>query len=135
MSELNAALGVLSLRMIDELLARRTRIIGTYRSELGDLVTWQQVAPSDISTYKDLSLGLGSSRAGVESALERAGVQTKRYFVPLHTMDPYAGFSHSPKAVSSAIYESSLCVPLYADLEPEDVDLIVKTIKETISVK
>jgi dTDP-4-amino-4,6-dideoxygalactose transaminase len=135
MSELNAALGVLSLRMIDELLARRTRIVGTYRSELADLVTWQRVAPSDVSTYKDLSLGLGGSRAVVESALASAGVQTKRYFVPLHTMDPYAGFSHSPKPVSSAIYESSLCVPLYADLEPAAVDLIVRTIKEAIPVK
>jgi dTDP-4-amino-4,6-dideoxygalactose transaminase len=131
-SELNAALGVLSARQIDDLLEKRTGIVRQYLAELDGLVTWQHVDPSDVSTFKDLSVGLGSRRADVESSLAAVDVQTKRYFVPLHTMSPYAEFSYSPKPVASAVHESSLCVPLYPDLGREDLDLIIDTIRASL---
>ncbi len=132
-SELNAALGVLSARQIEDLLARRTEIVRQYMSALDGLVTWQHVDASDISTFKDLCLGLGSRRSEVEGSLALVDVQTKRYFVPLHTMTPYAPFSFSPKPAASSVHESSLCVPLYPDLEREDLDLIVGTIRGCLS--
>ena len=125
MSELNAALGVLSMREINDLLKRRNEILDAYRSGLGDLVSWQRVVLGDESTYKDLSLGVGALRAEVETTLAAAGVQTKRYFVPLHTMDPYAKFSHTPKPAATALYEFSLCVPLFPDLTGAEIELIV----------
>jgi len=132
-SEINAALGVLSVRSIDELLKRRLEIVGEYRSKLDDAVTWQRVDVSDVSTFKDLSIGLGTRRRDVEEALAKVDVQTKRYFVPLHNMTPYAGFNHSPKPVTTAIHENSLCIPLYPDLEPDDISLIIRTIRSTLS--
>jgi dTDP-4-amino-4,6-dideoxygalactose transaminase len=133
MSELNAALGVLSMRQIEDLLKRRNEIVDHYRSELGALVGWQHIKSEDVSTYKDLCLLLGYNRSRVESALAEVDVQSKRYFVPLHTMDPYAKFNYSPKIGSSAIHESSLCVPLYPDLDPKDLTLIIETIREALS--
>jgi dTDP-4-amino-4,6-dideoxygalactose transaminase len=132
-SELNAALGVLSIRSIEDLLQKRSHVVEKYRSGLGDLVGWQKISDSDRSTYKDLSIGLGDSRSAVEEALAGSDIQTKRYFVPLHTMKPYAGFCHSDKPASSAIHETTLCVPLYADLDPEDLELIISIIRQTVT--
>jgi dTDP-4-amino-4,6-dideoxygalactose transaminase len=132
-SELNAALGVLSMRQIDDLLKRRLDIVAGYRSALGDLVGWQRIADGDVSTYKDLAIGLGSSRTSVEAALADAGVQSKRYFVPLHTMDPYAAFSRSPKPATDKVHESSLCVPLFPDMTDRELDLIVNTIRKALA--
>ncbi len=132
-SELHAALGVLSIRGIEDMLEMRSHVVEQYRSGLGDLVQWQNVSSSDRSTYKDLSIGFGDSRAAVEEALANAGIQTKRYFVPLHTMKPYSRFCHSEKPVSAAIHEMTLCVPLYADLDPKDLELIISTIRQTLT--
>jgi dTDP-4-amino-4,6-dideoxygalactose transaminase len=132
-SELNAALGVLSIRGIDRLLEMRSAIVDQYRSGLGGLVSWQKVSESDTSTYKDLALGFGASRSAVEEALAGVDVQTKRYFVPLHTMKPYAGFNHGDKPASSALHDTTLCVPLYADLDQKDLELIISTIRQTLT--
>ena len=128
MSELHAALGVLSLRRLPELVARRREIVARYRENLGDMVGWQIVAPGDVSTHKDLVLELGFRRQAVQEALEATGVQTKRYFVPLHTMEAYSRFQTSPLPTAEAVHERTLCVPIYSDLRTDQVDLICEII-------
>ena len=128
MSELHAALGVLSLRRLPELVARRLEIVAAYQENLGDMVGWQSVAPGDVSTYKDLVLELGFRREAVQTALGSAGIQTKRYFVPLHTMEAYSGFRSGPLPEVESVHERTLCVPIYSDLERSQVDLICEII-------
>lgn len=126
LSELHAALGVLTLPHAEELVRKRLGLVAQYRSLLASSVTFQTVRDEDRSTYKDLSIDFGSEsrRERIELALEAAGVQTKRYFVPLHTMAPYARYSHGPKPVTDAVHARTLCVPLYADLATSEVELI-----------
>jgi dTDP-4-amino-4,6-dideoxygalactose transaminase len=127
LSELHAALGSLELDLIEPLLKQRTERRARYHERLGDLIGWQQVRDIDRSTFKDLALDLGTAerRQAVQTALTDAGVQSKRYFVPLHTMpafEPFAepgGYPHT-----NDLHAKLLCVPLYADLAIADVDLI-----------
>ncbi len=128
MSELHAALGLLSLRRLPELVARRLEIVAAYRENLGDMVGWQTIGHGDVSTYKDLVLELGFRREAVQSALEATGIQTKRYFVPLHTMEAYSRFRSAPLPTAEAVHESTLCVPIYSDLDRDQVDLICEII-------
>ena len=128
MSELHAALGLLSIRRIEELLARRSDLLGVYREQLGDAVGWQEVSSADRSTYKDLAVDCGPARAVAEKALDEAGVQTKRYFVPLHTMGPYARFADESLPVATALHERLLCLPLYPDLAESEVELVTSTL-------
>jgi dTDP-4-amino-4,6-dideoxygalactose transaminase len=128
LSELHAALGVLELAQAETLMRHRQELVAHYRDRLGDSVTWQLVRPNDRSTYKDLAVELGASRSRVEHALTNTGVQTKRYFVPLHTMDVYARYSHTPQPVTDAVHNSTLCIPLFADLTISEIDMICDTI-------
>jgi len=124
MSELHAALGLLNLRRIDSILAARDIHVAHYRSRLGGLVGWQHVRDGDRSTTKDLAIHLGTKRARVELALRTAGVQTKRYFVPLHYMSAYASFVHGPLPGAEKAYEESLCIPLFGSMSADDVDYV-----------
>ncbi len=135
LSELHAALGTLELDLIEPLLKQRRGLIAHYHERLGDLVGWQQVRDTDRSTFKDLALDLRTAerRTAVETALSDAGVQSKRYFVPLHTMPAFERFAQ-PGSYPSAdeLHVKLLCVPLFADLALDDVDhicdLVVKAL-------
>ncbi len=127
LSELHAALGTLELDLIEPLLAKRLDLLGHYRRRLGALVEWQRVREEDRSTFKDLALDFRSAnrRALVQKALVRAGVQTKRYFVPLHTMPAYERFGLLGRyPMTDELHDGLLCVPLFADLGIDSVDHI-----------
>lgn len=128
MSEIHAALGVLNLRRVEEILARRDVHVARYHDNLGDLVGWQFVDPLDRSTHKDLVVRLGRRRHGVESVLNVAAIQTKRYFVPLHYMRAYASYATAPLPAAELAYEESLCIPLFGAMTSAQVDRVCEVI-------
>jgi len=135
LSELHAALGTLEIDLIEMLLTRRQTLIDRYHQRLEGLVGWQHVREEDRSTFKDLAVDFVDSerRAAVQHVLTAAEVQSKRYFVPLHTMPAYAPFAESPGYPNTnELHMTLLCVPLYADLGVSDVDHICDLIRGAI---
>ena len=129
MSELHAALGLVCLPLVEEAVLGRAAILEQYRSTLGEQVSWQHVRAADRSTHKDISIGLGERRPQIEDALTRDGVQTKRYFMPLHRMRAYAEFAHSDLEASDDAYQSTLCLPSYGDLDPATIGRVCAVIE------
>jgi dTDP-4-amino-4,6-dideoxygalactose transaminase len=129
MSELHAALGLLCLPTIEDAVLNREKILEQYRSHLGERVAWQHVRPEDRSTYKDISIGLGQRRSAIETALGAEGVQTKRYFMPLHRMRAYASYAHPDLHASDAAYDSTLCLPCYGDLDQATIGRVCAVIE------
>jgi len=132
LSELHAALATLELEMAESIIDQRLDLVRHYKTRLGNRVGWQTVRSEDRSTYKDLALNFGQDREVVETALRRAEIETKRYFVPLHTMDPYRRFSRDSNPVSDSLHKELLCVPLYVDLPLSDIDRICDVILEVL---
>jgi dTDP-4-amino-4,6-dideoxygalactose transaminase len=131
LSELHAALGTLELDFIEPLLEQRLGLLARYHERLDGLVGWQQVRNEDRSTFKDLAidLGTGDRREAVQGALRAADVQSKRYFVPLHTMPAYERYSGSGGyPATDNLHLKLLCIPLYADLALEEVDHICELV-------
>jgi dTDP-4-amino-4,6-dideoxygalactose transaminase len=137
MSELHAALGLLTMRRVDEALIRREAIVAVYHERLGVLpgVEFQRVRPEDRTTYKDFALLFqsGGARDRVEAALAAAEVQTKRYFRPCHGMDAFRRYADRPLAVTEDVHARILCIPLFEDLTSGEIDLICGTIQATLS--
>jgi dTDP-4-amino-4,6-dideoxygalactose transaminase len=121
MSELHAALGILALAEVERAVATRRAVVDVYQDRLGEQVGWQQVRGADRSTYKDVAVWLGDRSRTAEHALTAAGVQTKRYFRPLHRMPAYARWNQRPLPVTDATYEGLLCVPAYTGLQADDI--------------
>lgn len=136
MSELNAALGWLSLGMLREGIRRRRRIARAYQSHLAGL-QFQHAADGDRHAYKDFVVIFPSAagRVAAEAALDRAGVQTKRYFLPVHRMDAYRDFRDVRLPVTNDLAERMLCLPMYSDLSLTRVEEISRIVMRACDAK
>jgi dTDP-4-amino-4,6-dideoxygalactose transaminase len=133
LSELNAALGWLSLDLLETALARRHEQVRRYRLALADCpgLTWQAVPAGYVHGYKDLAVRFRTpqQRVAVEAALAAAGIMTKRYFFPVHRMDAYRSDACRPLPVTDHLHERLLCIPLYHDLPDGVIDAVAELIR------
>lgn len=127
-SELNAALGVLTLELVERAVLRRAAIVARYRAALAAApgLGFQQIDPRDRSTHKDFAILCRSEaqRNHIEQALTVSEIQTKRYFRPAHTMRAYRRWSQRALPATDDVYARILCLPIFNDLPDEDVDRI-----------
>ncbi len=139
LSELAAALGYLSLGMLDEMVARRAEIAARYRSQLEGkfgLRMQPEPPPGDLRSYKDLVVIFPDSetREMAETSLANREVGTKRYFLPIHTMQAYRRIeARSPLEVTDDIYSRSLCLPIFHDLADDQIDFVAEIVLESMS--
>jgi dTDP-4-amino-4,6-dideoxygalactose transaminase len=136
LSELNAALGWLSLDMLLESAEKRHEQVRQYKDELADSadIYFQHLLDNCAHGYKDFAILFRKpeQRADAEAALARRGVQTKRYFFPAHRMAAYANRGTSDLSVTDHIYERVLCLPIYFDLQPDEIHSICRVILNAI---
>ena len=139
MSELNAALGLLQLEHIDEVLQRRQAIDAVYRAELAQVKgisclgnggeSRANYAYFPIQVHKDYPL----SRDDLYQKLKDNGIFGRRYFYPLISDFPmYRGLPSAQKAnlpVASEAAERILCLPIYPLLEMDQVRRIIQLIQ------
>jgi dTDP-4-amino-4,6-dideoxygalactose transaminase len=130
-SEPNAALGVLTMETVERAVARRAAIVRSYRERLAgtDAVTFQEVDARDRSTYKDFAILCARGRDGLMQRLEAAGIQTKRYFRPAHTMRAYRSFATRPLPRTEAAYDCILCLPIFNELSDAEIDEVAGRVR------
>jgi dTDP-4-amino-4,6-dideoxygalactose transaminase len=132
-SELNAALGVLTLGTVERAVARRHEIVARYRATLGNAagIGFQRVDPRDRSTHKDFAIlcADGAQRDRIEAALAAEQIQTKRYFRPAHAMRAYRRWTTRPLPRTDDVYERILCLPIFNELPDSDVDRIAGLVR------
>jgi dTDP-4-amino-4,6-dideoxygalactose transaminase len=136
MSELHAALGLLTMRRIETALGVRDELVRSYLKNLAGLpgVTFQSVRPEDRSTYKDFAVlfDTPAARDAAESVLRAADIQTKRYFRPCHTMDAFRQYFDEPLPVTEDTYARILCLPLFEAMRQEDIDRICSLVRGAV---
>jgi dTDP-4-amino-4,6-dideoxygalactose transaminase len=127
-SEFNALLGCLNFPKIEDELKTRFKLVNKYINELlgtGD-IKFQLIRQGNRSVYKDMAI-LTSKRDELATYLEEHGIQTKKYFYPIHTMDYYKDGISLP--VTEKIAQTCLCIPLYDEMTEEEQDLVISNIK------
>jgi dTDP-4-amino-4,6-dideoxygalactose transaminase len=142
MSELHAAVGLLSLRLMDELVKARKELIAIYRDRLGALPgCWVQTFPADRTTSGNYFVLFITDRAKrnrdeVYEALKVAGIQTKRYFYPpVHEQAVFQRFpmrvslnlQHTPK-----ISRQGLALPLYSHMTLDEIESICTQVEHLL---
>jgi dTDP-4-amino-4,6-dideoxygalactose transaminase len=128
LSELHAALGCLAVDGVEEAVSARRQSATRYRERLGRNpgIRFQEELEEARSAYKDFSILCPGRRDELSEHLYRAGVQTKKYFVPLHTMPAYARFRRPDDdlADTEEIARTVLCLPMFNELEEADVERV-----------
>lgn len=135
-SEMNAGLGYLNMRSLDSFVQRRNDLFAVYREGLGgfESLQVQKVADEDLCAFKDMCVVFnGGQRDEVETALADAGVQTKRYFFPVHRMDIYVQlFGAQTLKNTEHLADNSLCLPIFNDMKISDVSYVLDVISRII---
>jgi perosamine synthetase len=137
MSEMNAAIGVVQMKRLDDILCKRQWVAGTYNRYLEGL---EGVAPLSIApTTTRMSWFVyvvrfadWIDRNKVINLLAEQGIPTRPYFTPIH-LQPFYGirlgvkqgdFPEAEKAGTSI-----LALPFYADMKEEEVAKVCKALR------
>ena len=139
MDELRAAYGLLSLKHVDEAIARRKQVALRYREALRQArgITFFEDRPGVKHNYSYFPIFInekeyGMSRDALYEKMKAAGVYGRRYFYPLiSTFSTYRGLesarpSNLPNAHKMA--EEVICLPMHHGLSEEDVDRVLRCI-------
>ena len=137
MNEFCAAMGLCNLRHVDEEIEKRRKVVERYREYL-EGVEGIQLSPIQKDVKPNYAYFpaifdekvFGSSRNEVFKALGNEGIGARKYFYPLtNTFDCFHGkYDSNLTPVALRLSKCVLTLPLYADLDLEDVDRICEII-------
>lgn len=129
-SEFHAAMGIVNLKHIEEIRAKRMKLSEYYDEKLKNLKAvrpvWH-VESKNNGAYYPLVFETEELMLKCQAKLQLAEIGTRRYFYPsLATALPYVTPVDMP--VTDNIAKRVLCLPLYYSLSFEEVDLITRLI-------
>lgn len=141
MNELQAAYGSLQLKHVDSYIANRIEAAKLYDTLLKDVagVTFMEIEEGVDHTYPYYPIRVntaeyGMSRDELYFKLQEYDVFGRRYFYPLISDFPtYKGLpsaSASNLPVSTQVSKEIICLPMYANLELNEVEKICRLIKD-----
>ena len=133
MSEFHAAMGICNLRHIEESIAARKKVVERYRQCLAGVpgLTLLKEQPGVESNYAYFPVvfdGAKYTRDEAAAKLAENGIFARKYFFPLTNHCTAYGFRGDETPIAKRISENVLCLPLYPELELEDVDRICELI-------
>ncbi len=138
MNEMQALMGSLVLKHIDELILKRKKIAEVYRNLLSDIpgIKLPPALPGNISynyAYMPVEIdetAFGMSRDMLYEKLKEYNVFARRYFYPL--VCDFACYQSTPildpLTVARGVAERILTIPIYDSLELDDVEKISRII-------
>lgn len=138
MSEINAAFGLLQLKYIDDALYKRKVIDVAYRQKLSNIkgIKIIDIAEDLESNHSYFPILVQDdyrlTRDELYNKLKQEGIYARRYFYPLISeTDPYKKFKFSKSSnlkVAKIISDKVLCLPIYPDLDLNNVTRIFELI-------
>lgn len=139
MNEFQAAMGLCNLRHVEEEIAKRQKVFERYMEglqEVKGIKLPEYVRKGADRNYAYFPVVIeaeayGHNRDEVYNRLKEYGIYSRRYFYPLtNEFSCFHGrYNSECTPVAHEISEGILCLPIYADLEMENVDLICNTVK------
>ncbi len=137
MNEFQAAMGICNLRHVDNEIAKRKIVVDRYNEQLGGIEGIKLSKPqagvkSNYAYFPVIFDGYEKDRDEVFDELKTHNIFARKYFYPLtNSFDCYKEqYNADDTPIAKYISERVLTLPLYADLDLEDVDRICEIIKK-----
>jgi perosamine synthetase len=134
MTDIQAAIGLVQLRKLEELVARRRTLARRYQDMLVDIPGVRTVIdpPCGTTNYQSFWLVLADdfpiTRDELLQQLADAGVSARRGIMAAHLEPAYEGSAQRPLPVSERLTARTLILPLFHDLTEAEQDRIVAVI-------
>ncbi len=130
MNEFQAAMGLCNLRHVDEYIQGRKKVVEHYIKRLNGikgiiLCEPQENVQSNYAYFPVVFDGYKYNRDEIKAKLAEHDIGARKYFFPLtNDFDCYKDFEHGETPVAEYLAQRVLTLPLYPDLNLEDVDCI-----------
>lgn len=135
MTDIQAAIGLVQLRRLPEIVRRRRQLAERYQRLLGRIPGLQMVADPCCGTTNFQSFWVALpedfpvTRNGLLQMLADAGISARRGIMAAHLEPAYAGYGDGAHlAVTERLSSSSLILPLFHELTEDDQDRVVAVI-------
>ena len=130
MTEIAAALGLVQLQRLDEIVARRRQLAALYREALSGEMDLQSTPAGAESNYQTLGvvLPLGHDRNMVLAKLGERGVEAGRLSFAIHKLGSFAG-SEGSLPIAEHVASRGIALPLYPQMRDSEVDEVVRILR------
>jgi perosamine synthetase len=125
MNDLTAALGLVQLRKLDEMQAKRRALAAQYLEELDGVPELTLPKPSNTSSWHLFSVRT-PHRNPLSEFLAEAGIATGVHYKPIHLYPLYRKYQ---LPVAERVWEHILTLPLFPGLTSTQVSMICDTVK------
>lgn len=132
-TEMQAAVGLAQLGKLDRIIGRKAEIRKCYEEALGGLpgLSFPSV-PHGTSPVFWFTSVLSDDVEGLASHLSARGIQTRRFFLPLHEQPCYQGrgLDLTPRPGSRWAYDHGLSLPSSYDLSKEAQERVIEAVRD-----
>lgn len=129
MTDLQAAMGLVQLRRLPGIVARRRELAARYHQLLAPLGLRAVIDPAfGTANYQSFWVELPGDAPpviDVLSALAQAGVSARRGIMAAHLEPAYAGHPHAPLPVTEHLTAHTLILPVHHELTEDDQQTVV----------
>ncbi len=137
-TEMQAAIGIAQMHKLERIVKKKQEIKDKYYEELKDVkeITLPYIDPRCTPVFWFTSILVKGGSDKLAAHLKEKGIQTRRFFYPLHKQPCYQPipeiskqFSTDSFSVSSELYEEGLSLPSAFALAEGDQDLVIQSIR------
>jgi len=132
MSDINAAIGIVQLRKLDDMNNRRRNVRDRYNLELKE-ISWIELPVEKEYTRSAshnyvIKVDNEASRNGLIAHLRAQNIATGVHYIPNHLYEIYAPYRRS-LPITEEVWRRIITLPLYPDMTDEEFVRVVEAIK------
>jgi perosamine synthetase len=139
--DINCAIGVVQMRRLDEIIAKRSRVAAWYVERLRDeqRVSLQRIPAEVKMNWFVMVVRLSDAhtqerRDAIIKKLQAEGIGCRNYFTPIHLQPFYQelGFKLGQFPITEALSARTISLPFHNHLTEADVERVVGTLKKLL---
>lgn len=134
-TDIQAAVGLQQLSKLEEIKAKKKAIWDYYYNQLSGIDVIKFFKPNPSATFIPFRVAiLSASKQIIDSALEKAGVETRSFFYPMRRQPCFNDMTSDRKVeyVSDYAFDHGICLPSFASLTEEQLAYVCKTVREAL---
>ena len=137
MTDLQAAVGLVQLGKLPEVVARRREIAATYAKHIAEIPGLRAVADPSWGTcnFQSFWVEVGPEypldRDGLLGHLANAEISARRGIMAAHRQPAYAGLVHGPLPVTEHLTDSTLILPVFHQMSESEQSRVVDALANT----